>query len=231
MAHGDFTLEPEEAVYTGAASLCSIWLVTFLAELNQQHLVQGNIGTAYLESLTHEKVGFPAGPEFSPLYGHTMIIVKALNGLCLSGLCFHKKLVDTVKAMDFSQSYADPDVWMHAPTTSDSLVPYDYDVVYIDNLFAAMNYPQHFFGALQTKQWNYKLKEIGEPCYHLGANFFHDADGTLYMGTQTYAKHFLSNYKKLSLPENDHPELNDTPLCQPDDITKYFSPSLVPASG
>ena len=162
-----------------------------------------------------------------------MIIVEALYGLCLSGLCFHKKLVDTAKAMDFSQSYGDPDVWMHAPTTSDSLVHNDYDVVSIDNLFAAMNDPQHFFDALQTHPWNCKLKEIGKPCYHLGANFFHDANGTLYMGTQTYAKHLLSNNKKLfgdllhpvfsPLPENDHPELNDNPFCGADDVTKFQS--------
>ena len=50
VALGDFTPEPEEAVYPGVASLCSLWFVTFLADLNQQHLMQGNIGNAYLES-------------------------------------------------------------------------------------------------------------------------------------------------------------------------------------
>ena len=122
---------------------------------------------------------------------------------------------------------------MHAHTTFDILVPYDYVVVYVDDFFAATNDPQHFFDALQSPPWNWKLKGIGEPCYHLGATFLQDADGTLYMGTQTSAKHLLSNYEKLfgdlphpvfsCLPENDCPELDDTPLCEPDDVAKVQS--------
>ena len=134
MASGDFTPEPEEAVDAEVVSLCSLWFITFLAELNQQCLTHGDIGNAYLESFTDEKVGFTAGHEFGPLYGHTMIIIKALCGLHLSDLCFHEKLVDTLWAMDFSQSYADLDMWMCAHTASDPLVPYDYVVVYITSL-------------------------------------------------------------------------------------------------
>ena len=77
--------------------------------------MQGNIGNAYLESYTHEKVCFVSSPEFGPLAGHTLVIVKALYGLCSSGLQFHEKLADTLRTMGLFQSYADPDVWMHAP--------------------------------------------------------------------------------------------------------------------
>ena len=90
-----------------------------------------------------------------------------------------------------------------------------------------------FFQELQTDPWKYKLKGVGPPRYYLSADFFHDSVGTLCMGTQTYAKCLLSNYKKLlgnlptlvhsPLPEHDHPELDDTPLCGPDDIAKYQS--------
>ena len=92
--------------------------------------------------------------------------------------------------MDFFQSYADPDVWMHAPPTTDPLVPYDYVVIDINDLFASMTDPKQFFNTLQCPPWNYKLKDVGTP--HRSANFFHNADGTLYMGTQTNAKHLLA---------------------------------------
>ena len=39
--------------------------------------MQGDIGNAYLESCTHEKVCFVAGPEFGPLAGHALVIIKA----------------------------------------------------------------------------------------------------------------------------------------------------------
>ena len=120
---------------------------------------------------------------------------------------------------------------MHAPP--DPFAPYEFIVVYVDNLFVAMKDPMVFFQELQTDPWNYKLKGVGPPRYHLGADFFRNSDGTLCMGTQTYAKCLLSNYEKLfgslptlvrsPLPEHDRPELSDTPLCGPDDITKYQS--------
>ena len=56
----------------------------------------GNIGNAYLEAKTKEKVYFIVGPEFGPLQGHTLIIVKALYGLRTSGVHFHDKLVTTL---------------------------------------------------------------------------------------------------------------------------------------
>ena len=159
------------------------------------------------------------------------MIVKALYGLRSSGLWFHEKLADTLRAMGFFQSYADPDMWMCAPP--DPFAPYEYIIVYVDDFFVAMKDPMAFFQELQTDPWNYKLKGIGPPCYHLGADFFRDSDGTLCMGTQTYAKCLLSNYEKLfgnlptpvrsPLPEHDRPELNDTPLCGADDIAKYQS--------
>ena len=120
---------------------------------------------------------------------------------------------------------------MRAPPNP--FAPYEYIIVYVDDLFVALKDPTAFFQELQTDPWNYKLKGIGAPHYHLGADFFRNADCTLCMGTQTYAKRLLSNYEKLfgalsppihsPLPERDRPELDDTPLCGPDEVAKYQS--------
>ena len=42
------TPKPEESVYSSVASLRSLRIVIFLAELNQLELMQGDIGNAYL---------------------------------------------------------------------------------------------------------------------------------------------------------------------------------------
>ena len=120
---------------------------------------------------------------------------------------------------------------MRAPP--DPFAPYEYIVVYVDDLFVTMKDPLAFLQELQTDPWNYKLKGVGPSCYHLGADFFRDSDGTLCMGTQTYAKRLLSNFEKLfgtlpppvhsPLPEHERPELEDMPLCGPDDVAKYQS--------
>ena len=124
--------------------------------------------------------------------GHTFIIMKALCGLRSSGLRYHEKFAETMRTLGFFQSFADPDVWMR-----DAGDVYEYLVVYVDDLFAAMKDAQGFFDALQTDPWNYKLKGVGEPKYHLGSDFFCDNDGTLCMGAQTYVKHLLLNYELL----------------------------------
>ena len=81
VAWGDMTPELDESVYSSVATLWSLRNVVFLPELNRLVLMQGNIGNAYLESYTQEKVYFIAGPEFAHYAGHTFIINKALYGL------------------------------------------------------------------------------------------------------------------------------------------------------
>jgi hypothetical protein len=44
-----------DSVYSGVVSLRGIWLVIFLAKLNQLELWGADVGTAYLEALTKEK--------------------------------------------------------------------------------------------------------------------------------------------------------------------------------
>ena len=85
------TPEPEESVYSLVATLRSLRIIIFLAELNGLQLMQGDIGNAYLESYMQEKVYFTAGPEFGHLVGHNYIIDKALYGLRSSGLHFLNK--------------------------------------------------------------------------------------------------------------------------------------------
>ena len=67
---------PQEAVYSGVASLRSPHIVCLLAELNGLKLTGGDIGNAYLEAHTLEKVCVCAGPEFGPLEGHLLVIEK-----------------------------------------------------------------------------------------------------------------------------------------------------------
>jgi hypothetical protein len=51
-------------------------MVTFLAELNGLELWATDVGNAFLESYTSERVLFKAGPEFGDREGHTLIIVR-----------------------------------------------------------------------------------------------------------------------------------------------------------
>ena len=59
--------------------------VIFLGELNNLELWGADIGNAYLEAYTHEKLFIIARAEFEELEGFILVFKKALYGLKSSG--------------------------------------------------------------------------------------------------------------------------------------------------
>jgi hypothetical protein len=69
-----------ESVYSGAVSLRGFRLIVFLAELNKLPLWGADVGNAYLEVTTKEKVYIVVGSEFGSLKGHSLVVDRALYG-------------------------------------------------------------------------------------------------------------------------------------------------------
>ena len=53
-------------------------MVVFLSQLNNLEIWGADVGNAYLEAYTDEKLCIIAGPEFKELQGHFLIMIKAL---------------------------------------------------------------------------------------------------------------------------------------------------------
>ena len=227
VAGGHMTEPPLDSVYSGVVSLRSLRLALLIGELNGLTPMVGDIGNAYLEAETKEKVYFIANKAFGPLHGHTLVIVKALYGLRTSGARFHEKLADTLRDMGFTPCLADPDLWLRA--TDDC---YEYICVYVDDLMVIMKDPQAFFDTLSTK-YGYILKGVGPPEYHLGGNFGRDPDGTLFWGAKRYVEKILGQYERLfggppkkantPLDKEDSPELDTSELLPPEQVSMYQS--------
>ena len=129
VANGNLTSALIDSNYSGVVSLRSIRLVCFIAELNGLELWGADISYAYLMSYTDEKVCIIAGPEFGPLEGHLLIIVRALYGLRMSGVCWHKRFAQVLEDMGFFPCRMDPDVWMRHCGDH-----YEYVATYVDDL-------------------------------------------------------------------------------------------------
>ena len=97
--------------YSSVISLRAMRIAMFVGELNGLNIMVGDIGSAYLEAYTKEKVCFIAGPAFGEHEGHLMVIVKALYGLQTSGACYHEGFADTLHDMGFKQCINEPDLW------------------------------------------------------------------------------------------------------------------------
>ena len=78
VAGGHLPPDPIESIYSGIVSIRSLRLVIFLAKLNNLEVWGADIGNAYLEVKTKEKLYIVAGPEFKELEGHILVVYKAL---------------------------------------------------------------------------------------------------------------------------------------------------------
>ena len=112
VADGHLTEVPVDSVYSGVVSLRGLRLMIFLGEHNALEIWATDIGNAYLEVRTKEKLYIIAGPEFGKLEGHILVIYKALYGFQTSGLCWHERFADCLCQEGFEQCKAEPDIGM-----------------------------------------------------------------------------------------------------------------------
>ena len=227
VAGGHMTEIPLDSVYSSVVSLRGLRLVIFLGELNGLETWATDIGNAYLEAETKEKVCFEAGPEFGELEGHILIIIKALYGLRSSGLRWHERFSDTLRDMGFFPSKAEDDIWMRRNGNQ-----YEYIATYVDDICIVAKNPKEIARQLE-EDYKFKLKGTGPISYHLGCDFFRDSTGTLCLSPKKYIEKMKESYirmfgiapKKISSPleANDHPELDTSDELDEDGIKKYQS--------
>ena len=219
VADGHLTKEPVESIYSGVVFLRSLRMVVFLSQLNNLEIWGADVGNAYLEAYTDEKLCIMAGPEFKELQGHLLIMVKALYGTRSGGARWHDRLFDILQEMKFKPSKADPDVWMR-PEPGGTC--YEYIAVYVDDLAIAAKDSQAFCNELK-KKYNLKLKGVGPLEYHLGCTYKKDPDGTLAADPRRYVNKILESFERMfkekprksrpPLEGGDHPELDTSELC------------------
>ena len=245
VAGGHMTQVPLESVYSGVVSLRGVRFVIFLAELNDLELYQTDVGNAYLESYTREKVWVIGGPELHELKDHVLIIVKSLYGLKSSGLRWHERFADVLRDMGFTPSIAEPDIWMRAmdrdgnpikmeprkpaakSTTLEKPVPledgsyYEYIAVYTDDLTIAAKDAKAITNTLVEK-YKFKLKGTNKLNFLLGCDYFREGK-TLCASPRKYIEKMEDNYvrwfgKKPTSKVSSPLESNDHPELDTSDF-------------
>ena len=230
VADGHLTDVPVDSVYSGVVSLRGLKMILFLAELNSLSIWGTDIGNAYLEAYTRERVAIIAGPEFGELEGHTLVISKALYGLRSSGKMWHQRFAECLRNEGFKPCLAEPDIWLRISPSGKS---YEYVGVYVDDLAFAMEDPQTFVDTLVEK-YKFKLKGTGPISFHLGCDFYRDEHGVLCMHPKKYIERMVDSYRRMfgckpstrvtsPLEKGDHPECDTTELLGAEDVTRYQS--------
>ena len=228
VAMGNMTEPPKESVYSSVVSVRSLRIIMLIAELNGMGLYACDIGNAYLEAKTKEKIAIVGGPEFRDfgLEEHLLIIDKALYGLRTSGARFWEQLSDYLRELGWWPSKADPDVWI-----KDEGDYYAYIGRYVDDLIIAHKDPPSVINDLKKR---YILKGVGEPTYYLGGDFERKEtpEKVLTWGSKTYISRCLDRYEAMyhekprgntysPLDPKDSPETDTSPFCGPEEIKQY----------
>ena len=232
VANGNWTDATREDIYSGVVAMDTVRMGFFVGELNGLKCCAGDVGNAYLNSDTREKVYIIAGPEFGPeLQGRILIIVKALYGLRTSAARFHEHLANTLQNLEFRQSRADHNLWIRERDDH-----YKYIASFVDDVLVWSQNPMAVMDALKQV---YTMKGVGVPEYYLGGDVenldenWNNQGLSLAFSGQTYIKNVIPRFEamfhetfgrcKTPMSSDYHPETDATPLCGPVEAARFRS--------
>jgi hypothetical protein len=227
VAGGHVTDDLDEDLYSGVVNLETVRLALLTATIFKLKVTAADVGSAYIQAYTNEKVFVIAGPEFGSLQGRRMLVVKALYGLKSSGAMWHRKLADNLRGYGFRPCKADPDFWMRK--SSDNY--YEYIAVIVDDLLIFSRDPERIIDMLKDVQ-NYTLSGVGIPEYYSGADLeYIEEFGYWSYSAKTYSKSVCDRIEKLleltlkqygsPMEPGDHPECDETDFLVGTDISLY----------
>ena len=239
VAGGHLTDPPTHMTYATVVSRDSVRICLTVAALNNLNISACDIGNAYLNAETQEKVYFVAGSEWRDKQGRVVVIVRALYGLRSSALQWQRHLADNLQYdLGYVPSLADNNVWMKRCRKANGEMYYSYILCFVDDLLCIHEDPDPI---LATLKGFYKMKhDPGVPKMCSNISTFHHESGTCYsMGSDSYVKEAVRVVKQRMAEEgvkfkaskktpqtpftclSYRPELDMSEECSPEQATYY----------
>ena len=240
VAGGHRTTPPTSMTYSSVVSRESVRIAFLIAAPNDLDVIMSDVGNAYLNAKTTEKVYGIAGVEFGDAdVGKNCTVVRALYGLKMSGAAWRAHFAADLRDMGFSSTLADPDVWYRPATKADGTEYYEYALVYVDDQLTVSDNPKAITDKLQDA-YKYRLKDVGPPTKYLGAKMGPhrlEAGSTAWsMSAEAYLKkalpeierkcgNIINMFKKSTLgtpaPSDFHPGMDQSDFLEEEDFWLY----------
>ena len=242
---------PPEEVYSGVVSMDTIRMVFVLSALNGLDVCAAYISTAFLYGKTREKVYVIAGPEFGEHAGKPMIIDKGLYGLKSSSARFHEHLSAKLRSMGFRPSKADHDLWLrpkddhyeYVATYVDDILAFSRDPMSIieeiqkDYMLKGIGTPEYYLGGNFHTTQSKDVDGTKEAGHDIKDKSLDDAWLKQNIKTAFSAESYIKNsidrlehmigtefaLQKTPMSDLAHPELDDTPLLDAVQHSKFRS--------
>ena len=204
----------------------SVRLLDLIADAQDLKVLCGDIGNAFIQADTKEKIYTRVGKEFGEHNGMIAIIIKALYGLTTSAERFHTLFADFIRSLGFIPTRFDRDVWMRL---RDDRTGYDYICTHVDDFKVVAKNPEMWIERIAGA---FLIKEHGPRNYYLGNDYtFHDNFNMWTYGSKTYATEAVAKVERIfgtlrkegtPLPSADcHPEMDTSPLLDLDGHRKF----------
>ena len=118
---GHLTQVSPSLSYSSVVSRYSVHIMFLVTALNNLDVKMSDIGNAYLNAETRERIWFTAGQEWRSRAGYEVIIVRALYGLKSSGVKWKKTFSSYIKnTLGYSACIgADDNVYLRAEKDED----------------------------------------------------------------------------------------------------------------
>ena len=213
--------------YSSVVHTRTVRLLQTIAMNEGLDMIVGDIGNAFVQAYTEEKIWSRAGPEFGDKEGSIIIFNKALYGLATSARRWNLALGDVLKTMGFNASRADADLWIKKANDGES---YEYIATHVDDVIVVSKDPKIYMTKMAE---HFPIKKVEEnPSYYLGNNLQHKGPKQMKVSLEKYIKEVLrrheSDYgeiRKENVPHSpsDHPEMDDTPFLDKAGVTLYQS--------
>jgi len=168
---GHRTQVPASMTYSSVVSRDSVRIMFLVAALNELDVRMCDIGNAYLQAETRERLWFEAGAEWGSKQGCPVIIVRALYGLKSSGAEWKKTFASYIKhTLGYEPCVgADDNVYLKPMKDTNGNEYYSYLIVYVDDVLCFDKDPDR---VLRIVNRDYRLKEPpAPPTMYLGADF------------------------------------------------------------
>jgi Reverse transcriptase (RNA-dependent DNA polymerase) len=239
VAGGHVTDPPLSITYSSVVSRETVRIIFVVAALNGLQITAADIGNAYLNAFTSEKVYVIMGPEFGQEAIRLAVIVRALYGLKSSGAAWHAYFAQSLTDLGFLSCKSDLDAWRRSATKTTGEYYYEYILVYVDDLLIVSEDPHSILEKLENDH-KYRLKDVGTPKQFLGATigqkhidgvdyWFISAEDYLEKALAAIEERFgkldtIFKYKvETPAPTNFHPEIDDSEFLDDDGTTLYQS--------
>ena len=209
----------------------SVRLLDIIADHLDLSVLTGDIGNAFIQAHTKEKVWTSCGPEFGDMQGSKAVIIRALYGLTTSAERYRTLFADFLRGLGFNPTRFDRDVWMRKREAPDgsSYSGYDYICTHVDDFKIVAKDPERWMTHIEQ---TFLVKESGVRDYYLGNNYkYHEGQDLWSYGCDSYvaeaikkveAEFWCLRQTKTPMPTSDcHPELDNTPLLSLDDHRRF----------